>query len=109
LSCVVSSRVIVGKEDGSRCWRYPIATKKLKIDGASLATMIYICKSTAQNKEGVTLYSNVQNLTTGDVWFFIDRDFERPFKSNLKSLLAKGKKSYSMNKLNSEDIFTNIR
>jgi hypothetical protein len=97
---------IVGKEDGSGCWRFPIATKKLQTDGASLATMIDICKRTSQNKEGVTLYSNVQNLATGDVWFFINRDFERPFKSNLKTLLAKGKKSYLMSNLNNEEIFS---
>ncbi len=97
---------IVGKEDGSGCWRYPIATHKLKTDGASLATMIDICKSTAQHKDGVTIYSNVQNLTTGDVWFFINGDFERPFKTNIRTLVAEGKKSYPMTHLHRESVFT---
>jgi hypothetical protein len=73
---------ICGKEDGSSCQRYPVAVAKLKKHGASLSTMMAICRETAQGES--TLYSNVQNLTTGDVWFFSNHDPRAPIKTKRK-------------------------
>lgn len=87
---------IVGKEneEGSTCWRFPIATKKLEQNGASLESFTDISKSTAQKGRGTTIYSNVQNLTTGELWFYFAQDYATPFKSNIKDMLGKGRKSY---------------
>ncbi|MGY2134485.1 hypothetical protein ACW9KT_19815 [Hymenobacter sp. HD11105] len=88
---------ICGKEDGSSCWRYPKATAKLAAQQASLATMMAICKETAQGES--TLYSNVQNLSTGDIWFFSQYDPQNTVNVNLKKLLAQGRKSYAFTDL----------
>jgi penicillin V acylase-like amidase (Ntn superfamily) len=98
-SLVSTNFDICGKEDGSTCQRYAKATSVLATDKANLATMMAICKETAQG-EG-TLYSNVQNLTTGDVWFFSKYDPNTTIKINIKKLLLKGRKSYAFNDLKS--------
>ena len=61
--------------------------------------MVDICQKTAQSKGSLTLYSNVQNLTTGDVWFFSDRQYETPIKTNISNMLSKGRQSYSFDDL----------
>lgn len=90
---------ICGKEDGSSCWRYPIAIANLKKQGASLSTMKAICSETAVGQN--TLYSNIQNLTTGDVWFTSTHDPESSVKINIREMLSKGRKSYTFNDLKS--------
>ncbi|HEX8547545.1 MAG TPA: hypothetical protein VF691_11325, partial [Cytophagaceae bacterium] len=90
---------ICGKEDSSSCWRYAKATSKLLTHPANLGTMMAICRETAQNKN--TLYSNVQNLTTGDIWFFSQHDPGDTVKINLKKMLSNGRKSYSFSNLSS--------
>ena len=91
---------ICGKEDASSCWRYPIAVKKLSAEGASLETMEAICSETAQ-KNGATMYSNIQNLTTGEIWFFSKHDPGNILRTNLDEMLSKGQNSYTFNDLNS--------
>lgn len=90
---------ICGKEDGSSCWRYPIAISNLKKHGASLSTMMAICRETAVGAN--TLYSNIQNLTTGDVWFSSNHDPQSPVKINILDMLSKGRKSYTFSDLKS--------
>ena len=93
---------LCSKENGDSCWRYPIATKKINQMGVSLSTMKAICKATAQNKNGIiTMYSNIQNLTTGDLWFFSAHDPNVTIHTNINTLIAKGRKSYSFSRLNS--------
>lgn len=91
---------ICGNEDGTYCWRYPIASRLITEQGASLATMMQICRETAQ-KNGGTMYSNVQNLTTGDVWFFSKHDPGITVKTNISDMLSKGAGSYSFSDLSS--------
>jgi hypothetical protein len=91
---------ICGKEDGSTCWRYPIAESKLSEREINLMTMMSICLETAQ-KNGSTLYSNIQNLTTGDIWFFSKHDPNVIVNTNIKNVLSKGRKSYTFNDLKS--------
>lgn len=91
---------ICGKENQSSCWRYPIASSLLEERGANLSTMMSICKNTAQ-KTGGTMYSNIQNLTTGDLWFFSKHDADIIVNTNIKDLLAKGEHSYTFSDLRS--------
>ncbi|QMW04964.1 hypothetical protein [Spirosoma foliorum] len=90
---------ICGKEDGSYCWRYPKATALLKENDPSLKTMMSICRETKQGES--TLYSNIQNLTTGDIWFLSKHDPQSTIKTNIVNLLAKGRISYTFNDLKS--------
>ena len=96
-SLVSTNFDICGKENGSWCWRYPKATALLKEKGASLNTMMSICKETKQG----TLYSNIQNLTTGDIWFLSKHDSSSTVKTNIIDLLSKGRKSYTFKDLKS--------
>lgn len=98
-SLVSTNFDICGKEDGSSCWRYPIAIANLKKHGASLSTMTAICRETAVGEN--TLYSNIQNLTTGDVWFSSTHDPQSSVKINISDMLSKGRKSYTFNDLKS--------
>lgn len=91
---------IAAKADGSSCWRYPIAIEKLATRVIGLSTMELICKETAQ-KNGATMYSNIQNLSTGDIWFFSKHDPGKMVQTNLTEMLAKGQKSYTFSDLES--------
>lgn len=98
-SLVSTNFDICGKEDGSSCWRYPIAISNLKKHGVSLSTMTTICRETAVGAS--TLYSNIQNLTTGDVWFSSKHDPQSPVKTNIIDMLSKGRRSYTFSDLKS--------
>lgn len=88
------------KEEAAVCWRYPIAMQKLSHDRASFNTMLDIARSTAQKYPGGgTLYSNIQNLSTGDIWLFFAQEYGVAFKTSISELLRKGKKSYLMEEL----------
>jgi hypothetical protein len=89
---------ICGKEDGSTCNRYAKATSILATRNVNLATMMVISKETAGDQN---LYANVQNLTTGDIWFFSQYSPGTTVKISIKQLLAKGRKSYPLNDLKS--------
>ena len=91
---------ICGKEDNSTCWRYPIAKSLLSQQGVNLSTMMTLCKNTAQ-KTGGTMYSNIQNLTTGDIWFFSKHDTGIIVNTNIKDLLSIGERSYTFSDLRS--------
>ncbi|THU38010.1 hypothetical protein FAM09_15090 [Niastella caeni] len=87
---------ICGKEDSTSCRRYPIVTSILKNQDAGFNTMMEICKKTSGES---TMYSNIQNLTTGEVWFFSKHDPEVMVKTNICDLLSKGPKSYTFSDL----------
>jgi hypothetical protein len=91
---------ICGKEDGSKCWRYPIAMSKISKDEIGLMAMMSIALETAQ-KNGATMYTNIQNLTTGDIWFFSQHDPNVIVEINIGQMLLKGAKFYSFNDLKS--------
>lgn len=91
---------ICGKEDGSSCWRYPMATSKLSTNEVGLLTMMSIALETAQ-KNGSTMYTNIQNLSTGDIWFFSQHDPNVIASTNIKVMLSKGEKSYTFSDLKS--------
>jgi len=86
---------ICGKEDGSSCWRYPIALSKLSHSVADFSIMESIIRETSNED---TKYSNIQNLSTGDIWFYAD-PHQQPVKINLSEMLAQGQKSYPFDDL----------
>ncbi|QCX00908.1 hypothetical protein FGM00_12595 [Aggregatimonas sangjinii] len=91
---------ICSGESSASCWRYPIAVEKLSVLGASFRTMQAICLETEQ-KNGSTMYSNIQNLSTGDVWFFSKHSPGIQIRTNIATLLSKGRKSYTFSDLKS--------
>ena len=99
-SLVSTNFDITGNGDGSKCWRYPIAVEKLSAFGASLKTMKAVCRETAQ-KNGNTMYSNIQNLSTGEIWFFSKHDVGVILHTSLAEMLSKGQKSYTFSDLHS--------
>lgn len=96
-SLVSTNFDLCGKEDGSSCWRYPKATAILQKQRASLETMKQICLETAQGDN--TLYSNIQNLTTGEIWFFSRHDPQSAISTSITELLSRGRRSYTFSDL----------
>lgn len=74
-------------KDGKTCWRFPIAERILKSKEASFETFREICDSTSQKTTIATIYSNIHNLTTGDIWFFFALDYQNPYKTFMTYLL----------------------
>ena len=97
-SLVSTNFDISGNGDASSCWRYPIAVEMLSTLGAGLNTMEAICRETAQ-KTGGTMYSNIHNLTTGDIWFFSKHDPGTMLHTNITEMLSKGQNSYTFGDL----------
>lgn len=91
---------ITGNADGSSCWRFPIATERLATGPIDFSAMAAICRETAQ-KNGGTMYSNIQNLTTGELWFFSKHDPGKVVQTQLGELLARGQGSYTFSDLES--------
>ncbi len=89
---------LCGKVDGTSCWRYPIAQTMLEKEEVGFETMEEILQKTAQ-KNGATMYSNIQNLTTGELWFFSKHDPGNIVTITIKALLQKGQYSYSFSDL----------
>ncbi|MCF3649272.1 hypothetical protein [Synoicihabitans lomoniglobus] len=86
--------------NGSRCWRHPVATRLLAESEAGLATITEVCRRTAQNGDGWgTLYSNVQNLTTSEIWIYPGQKFDQPLKTTLSTLITAGRQSYRIQDL----------
>ncbi|MEI6059445.1 MAG: hypothetical protein WCR72_02000 [Bacteroidota bacterium] len=88
-------------KDSISCWRFPIAERIIKSKEIGLETFRDICDSTSQEKW--TNYSNVQNLNTGDIWFYYAMNYSRPYKTNIKELLKKGNRTFYMYKLFKDD------
>jgi len=51
---------------------------------------------TEDGNESGTIYSNVYDLSNGDVYVYYKRDFENPIKVNLETELKKGSHSYKL-------------
>jgi len=88
-------------KDNINCWRFPIAERLIKSRAIGLETFRDICDSTSQEKW--TNYSNIQNLNTGDIWFYYAMNYSRPYKTNIKELLKKGNRSFYMYELFKDD------
>ena len=88
-------------KDSINCWRFPIAERIIKSRKIELETFRDICDSTSQKKW--TNYSNIQNLNTGDIWFYYAMNYSRPYKTNIKELLKKGNTTFYMYELFIDD------
>jgi hypothetical protein len=88
-------------KDNINCWRFPIAERIIKSREIGLETFRNICDSTSQEKW--TNYSNIQNLTTGDIWFYYAMNYSKPYKTNIKELLKKGNSTFYMYELFKDD------
>jgi len=80
-------------KDGIKCWRFPIAESILESSEPGLEIFTTICDSTSRKTRYSTVYSNIQNLSTGDIWFFFGMDYERSYHTNIKTLLKDGTRS----------------
>jgi len=85
---------ICANDETYGCWRYPIAIEKLESNPINFETFRDICQSTAQGDEVTTIYSNIQNLNTGELWFYYALDYDNPYRTTIAELLSKGRKSY---------------
>lgn len=88
---------LCGNQDGSSCWRYPVAKKILNEKEVSYETMLEISEKTTQGES--TLYTNIQNLSTGDIWFKSKHDPGIIIKTNIAELIKKGRKSFAFTDL----------
>ncbi|MGC4034884.1 MAG: linear amide C-N hydrolase [Chitinophagaceae bacterium] len=74
------------------CKRFETAEKMLAVDSSvNIENIRKILSETHQEK--LTAYSNIYNLTTGEVYVYNHADFTRGIKLNLQSELKKGKHS----------------
>ncbi|MEZ4984536.1 MAG: hypothetical protein R2795_05800 [Saprospiraceae bacterium] len=90
---------ICGNEETYGCWRFPIAKDILDKNEPGFDVFRDISEKTAQRGYISTIYTNIQNLNTGDIWFYFALDYEHPYKTNIKALLAQGRKSYLLREL----------
>ncbi len=72
------------------CWRYPITERILKESEPYLATFTKVCEATSQRKIINTIFSNISNLNTGEIWFYYALDYEHAYKTSIQDLLAMG-------------------
>jgi hypothetical protein len=86
-------------KDGIVCWRFPIAERILCTREPGLDSFTEICDSTSQKSKYSTVYSNIHELTTGDIWFFYGMDYNQSRKTNIKELLKKGSRSLQLHEL----------
>ncbi len=84
---------ICSNADGSSCTRFPVATQILSAREPNLESFTEICRKTAVKGSSTTVYSNVNNLSTGEVTIFFGGDYSNPYQSNIKKLLEKGRTS----------------
>jgi hypothetical protein len=90
--------------DYKNCWRFPIAHSMLSGGVAGIELMTQICDSTSQRKGASTIYSNVHNLNTGDMWLYYGWDYEKPYKTNFNELISLGDTVVMMRDLFPEQI-----
>ncbi|MEO0572633.1 MAG: hypothetical protein AAF039_13085 [Bacteroidota bacterium] len=100
---------ICGEQDFSnteRYWRFPLVKSSIEQEEVSLESFKDICEATSIKGKGpytsYTIYSNIQNLSTGDIWFYFTSDYKNPLKTSIQELLAKGRTSYLI-----RDLFPN--
>ncbi|MFH6988653.1 carcinine hydrolase/isopenicillin-N N-acyltransferase family protein [Flavobacterium collinsii] len=55
------------------CWRYPIAENIISENGISQKSLVKIADATSWKEFTTTLYTNIHNLTTGDIWFYLEK------------------------------------
>lgn len=83
-----------------RCWRYPIAEKIISERGVNRDALTEAAISTFRGSaKSMTLYTNVHNLNTGEMWIYFGEDSANPWQTNLVELLRNGKRSILLSSL----------
>jgi hypothetical protein len=75
------------------CWRYPITQQLLAAGGISQENLVKIADATSWREFTTTLYTNIHNLSTGDIWFYLAEDYHTPWRTSMAALLQGGKRS----------------
>lgn len=89
-----------GPYSGGRvCWRYPLAEKMFEEREIGFETVRNILDATRQPRLFGTIYSNVVNLDTGDVYLYYAGDFAHVLHLHIQDLLKKGSRSYPFRSL----------
>jgi len=65
----------------------------------SILKLVSEYERTKDGNESGTIYSNVYDLSSGDVYVYYKRDFENPVKINLEAELKKGNHSFKLKSL----------
>ncbi|MBO3270415.1 hypothetical protein [Hymenobacter defluvii] len=73
------------------CWRYPIAQKLLAEEGVSQASLVKIAAATSQREFTTSVYTNIHNLSTGEIWFYLAEEYQTPWHTSVATLLKQGK------------------
>lgn len=82
---------LCGSDNGiGKCWRFPIAEKQIADNGVSQKTLLSIAKSTARGEFTTTVYTNIHNLSTGQILFYLAEDYEHAWDTNIFQLLKGG-------------------
>ena len=75
------------------CWRYPIAEKVIMENGVSKKNLVHIANATSWRAFTTTLYTNIHNLSTGDISFYLAEDYANAWNTNIHTLLKQGRQS----------------
>lgn len=86
-------------KDNKVCWRYPIADGLLQTSEPNLELITKICDSTHQRKIIRTIFSNVHNLNTGEMWLYYAEDYKNPYITSFDKLIALGDTVLTMRNL----------
>ena len=88
------------------CWRNNKVTEMMANRNdfsvgyfASLVKTVSEYKRSEDGQESGTIYSNIYDLSTANVYIYYKRDFENPIKINLESELNKGKHTQKLRSL----------
>ena len=86
-------------KDQQTCWRFPIAERILKSKEPGIDSFREICDSTSQKAIASTVYSNIHNLNTGEIWLYYAMDYNNAYKTTIKELLKRGNASFPIYEL----------
>ena len=86
-------------DDYKKCWRYPLAQSMLSQSRPGFELFSAICDSTSQQKDAYTIYSNVHNLTTGEIRMYYGLDYNNPYTTTFDELLALGDTTFMIRNL----------
>jgi hypothetical protein len=92
---LTSTNFNVCESDPSKrtCWRYPIAQKAIAAGGINRENLVHIASVTSWREFTTTLYTNIHNLSTGEICFYLAEDYTTPWLTNIHALLKGGKRS----------------
>ncbi|WP_375436354.1 carcinine hydrolase/isopenicillin-N N-acyltransferase family protein [uncultured Hymenobacter sp.] len=72
------------------CWRYPLAQQLLAKGGVSQANFVQIAAATSQREFTTSVYTNIHNLSTGEIWFYLAEEYQTPWHTSVPALLKQG-------------------